>query len=208
MDGAGNIYIADYWCHSVRRVDAGTGIIARFAGSGIAGFSGSGGPATLANLQWPSDVAIGTNGTVYIADRHAVWQVNPLTGTITTIPSLNFVISLGALVSIAVDATDSLFLAANDTVARMDSSTAVVTSALAVPAGSITGIAVFGGRIYVTAFYSGLLTVDWPTGRLARVVPSGCPSVWRRRSGPRRNCLHSMGHWLHAGRDRCRLTVR
>ena len=49
VDGAGNVYIADYNNHRVRRVD-GAGIITTIAGTGVRGFSGDGGPAVEAEL--------------------------------------------------------------------------------------------------------------------------------------------------------------
>src|SRR3990172_1528456 len=50
VDGGGNVFIADSLNHRVRRVDAGTGLISTFAGTGIDGFSGDGAAATSAQL--------------------------------------------------------------------------------------------------------------------------------------------------------------
>lgn len=79
----GTVYIADTSNHRVRIVSA--GIISTFAGNGIAGFSGDGGPATLAMLNRPWGVAIDGTGNVYFTDsaNHRVRKVT--TGTITTI---------------------------------------------------------------------------------------------------------------------------
>ena len=49
VDGTGNVYIADYNNHRVRRVD-GAGIITTVAGTGVRGFSGDGGAAVEAEL--------------------------------------------------------------------------------------------------------------------------------------------------------------
>src|SRR5439155_20751462 len=51
LDGAGNLFIADYYNYRIRRVDAGTGTITTVAGNGTQGFSGDGGPATAAELD-------------------------------------------------------------------------------------------------------------------------------------------------------------
>ena len=82
-DAAGNIYIADANNHRVRLVDT-SGKITTFAGNGIQGFLGDGGPATSASLNRPTSVAV-HNGTVYIADseNNAIRAVSG--GTITTI---------------------------------------------------------------------------------------------------------------------------
>jgi sugar lactone lactonase YvrE len=60
--------------------------ISTVAGTGRAGFSGDGGPATSAELQNPSGVAVGADGSLYIADlRNArIRKVDPQ-GTIFTI---------------------------------------------------------------------------------------------------------------------------
>ncbi len=62
------------------------GIITTVAGNGIIGFSGDGGPATKASLNYPYDVAVDTNGVIYIADtnNHRIRRVG-LDGVITTI---------------------------------------------------------------------------------------------------------------------------
>ena len=69
VDEAGNLYIADSENHRIRKVDAESGIITTFAGTGEEGFDGDGGPATEADLDWPSGVAVDAAGNVYIADQ-------------------------------------------------------------------------------------------------------------------------------------------
>ena len=69
VDEEGNLYIADSENHRIRKVDAESGIITTFAGTGEEGFGGDGGPATAAKLDWPSGVAVDAAGNVYIADQ-------------------------------------------------------------------------------------------------------------------------------------------
>ncbi len=68
VDDKGNVYIADRENHVVRRVDE-KGIITTIAGTGTAGFSGDGGPATQAQLNLPSGIALDNKGNIFIADR-------------------------------------------------------------------------------------------------------------------------------------------
>jgi RHS repeat-associated protein len=63
----GSLYIADYYNNRVRKVDP-SGIITTVAGTGAWGFGGDGGPATQAQLKGPEGVAVGPDGSVYIAD--------------------------------------------------------------------------------------------------------------------------------------------
>ncbi len=67
VDSAGNLYIADFINSRIRKVTAGT--ISTVAGNGTAGFSGDGGPATAAQLRYPSGVAIDPAGNLCIADE-------------------------------------------------------------------------------------------------------------------------------------------
>jgi len=68
VDHKGNVYIADYDAHRIRRVSPDR-LITTFAGTGTEGFSGDGGPAAQARLSFPSGVAADAAGNVYIADR-------------------------------------------------------------------------------------------------------------------------------------------
>ena len=71
----------------VVRIAAGNHAVTPLAGTGTAGFSGDGGPATAAKLDRPMGIAAAPDGTVYIgeAGNERVRQVNPTTGVITTI---------------------------------------------------------------------------------------------------------------------------
>ena len=70
VDSAGNIFIADTYNNRVRRVDAVTGIITTIAGTGQSGFSGDGGAATAAQLRAPTGLALGSDGTLFVADKY------------------------------------------------------------------------------------------------------------------------------------------
>ena len=68
VDGGGNLYIADAGNQRVRKISP-SGIITTVAGNGISdGYSGDGGPATSAQLNYPSSVAVDSGGNLYIAD--------------------------------------------------------------------------------------------------------------------------------------------
>ena len=54
VDSAGNLFIADYNNNVVREVEKSTGDIITVAGTGVAGYSGDGGPATAAELNGPA----------------------------------------------------------------------------------------------------------------------------------------------------------
>ena len=68
FDKRGNLFIADRNNHRIRRVDS-RGIITTIAGTGVAGFSGDGGPATKAQLNHPSGIAFDNKGNLFFSDR-------------------------------------------------------------------------------------------------------------------------------------------
>jgi len=85
LDGNGNLYIAGYFDNRIRMVNT-SGIITTVAGNGTPGFSGDGGPATSAELYYPSGVAVDGQGNIYIGDlyNNRIRMVNA-SGVITTV---------------------------------------------------------------------------------------------------------------------------
>jgi len=84
VDLAGNIYIPDQGTNYVRKVNT-SGIIATIAGNGTSGYSGDGGPATLAQLNLPDEITADPAGNVYFTDfMNNVIRKIDLAGIITT----------------------------------------------------------------------------------------------------------------------------
>src|SRR5439155_25388789 len=73
-DGA--LYIADSGNYRVRRVGT-DGIIRTIAGTNICCTPGDGGPAANAYLDYPEAVAVGPDGSVYIATTYRIRRVGP-----------------------------------------------------------------------------------------------------------------------------------
>jgi sugar lactone lactonase YvrE len=87
FDARNHMYMAERDNHVVRKVDGATGIISTLAGTGSAGFSGDGGPASKAQLRQPHSIAIGPDGRLLICDigNHRIRAVDLSTGIIDTI---------------------------------------------------------------------------------------------------------------------------
>jgi len=68
FDAGGNLYFSEIGNNIVRKVST-SGIISTYAGIGVAGFSGDGGPATAATMSSPVGIAFDESGNLYIADN-------------------------------------------------------------------------------------------------------------------------------------------
>jgi sugar lactone lactonase YvrE len=86
LDKSGNLYFVERFAGRVRRVDAATGRVTTVAGTGAAGFSGDGGPATSASLKQPRALVVDSDGNVFVADHDndRIRRIDAVTGVITT----------------------------------------------------------------------------------------------------------------------------
>jgi len=179
VDAAGSLYIADAGNNRVRKVLA-DGTIATVAGTGVAGYSGDGGPATAAQLSNPRAVAFDANGNLYIADEgnYAIRKVAP-NGTITTVAansSLGY-IGTGGPAAIATDNSGNIYVNTSlGQYVRKVSPGCVVTQLL-------YGGPLMGGGPYfqwpsqywgMAVDLSGnLYAADGPYSRIIRLTPDG-----------------------------------
>jgi hypothetical protein len=81
----GTLYIAEGGNNVVRKVSP-DGVISTIAGTGQRGYSGDGGPATSAELNQPTDVALGPEGSLFVDDEcnGVIRRIAP-DGVITTV---------------------------------------------------------------------------------------------------------------------------
>ena len=83
-DSLGNVYLADPDNHIVFKISDGT--LSIVAGTGVEGYSGDGGPATAARLDFPDGLAFSPTGELYIADsNNSVIRKVDATGKVTTV---------------------------------------------------------------------------------------------------------------------------
>ncbi len=84
LDDSGNLFITEYEGRRIRKVNP-SGIIATIAGTGIAGYSGDGGPATAANINMPYGIVLDSGNIIFSDDQEDVVRNIDAAGIITTI---------------------------------------------------------------------------------------------------------------------------
>ncbi len=146
---ASNLYIADTHNHRIRRVDLSSGTITTIAGS-TPGFGGDNGPATAAQLNLPTALALDGSNNLYIADtqNHRIRKLNLTTGQISTMagngtqgysgdggPATAAAIDSPA--GLAVDANQNLYLADthNHRIRKISAATGRITTIAGASAG-------------------------------------------------------------------------
>jgi len=90
VDAAGNVYIADTF-NSRIRVVAPNGTINTVAGTGVLGYSGDGGLATAAQLNFPDGLSFDSAGNLYIADNgnNVIREYAPPSASGGSLPAIN-----------------------------------------------------------------------------------------------------------------------
>ena len=89
VDNSGNLYIAEYYNHRIRKVSK-NGMISTVAGNGTQGYSGDGGLAAKAQLNYPAGITTDSSGNLYIADA-----MNYRIRKVTTDGMINTVVGTG-----------------------------------------------------------------------------------------------------------------
>ncbi len=129
-DAAGDLYIALQSYSAVVRMDVTTHQLTLVAGTGTLGYGGDNGPASSAQLNHPSGLAVDSAGNLYIADagNNRIRKVS--NGVITTVSGGGVGAQLSNPRGVAVDASGSLYIAdtANNVVRKVSGGVTVTVA--------------------------------------------------------------------------------
>jgi NHL repeat len=204
VDAKGNVYVVDR--HRVRRVGP-DGRITTIAGTVARGYSGDGGPATSARLDWPQAVAVDAGGNVYIADKNndRVRVVDP-GGTITTFAGSGEITpdigdggpataaSLLGPMGLALDGKGNVYISESVRVRRVSPDGTIATIAGTGKLGHsgddgpatkarvnhVEAVAVDGaGNVYLAETNSHRVRKVTPAGRITTIAGKGRPDMSR-----------------------------
>jgi sugar lactone lactonase YvrE len=137
-DAAGNLYLSETGNRRIRRISA-SGIVSTIAGNGVNDFSGDGGPATAAALQYPTDIKVDASGNVLFVDSTRLRRIDAVTGIISTIAGNSSsstsgdggpatAAAIGWSPAIHVDAGGNIFLISAGGLRRIDAATGIINS--------------------------------------------------------------------------------
>ncbi len=140
LDGA--LIVVDYHAHRLWRIDQ-AGVLHAFAGDGIPGNSGDGGPAAAARFYWPHDLTQDHAGNLYIADlgNQVIRRIDAQTGIITRVAGSGQVgrggdggpalaAELDTTCGVAVDQAGNLYLSSEwaNNIRRVDGETGIIST--------------------------------------------------------------------------------
>jgi streptogramin lyase len=87
IDERGDLWLATREGNQVLHLDVAKGVIRHVAGTGKKGYSGDGGPAKEATINGPKGIAVGRDGTLFLADteNHTIRRIDAGSRLITTL---------------------------------------------------------------------------------------------------------------------------
>ncbi len=151
------MYLSDKYNYRVRKIVASTSIITSIAGTGASGYSGDGGQATAAAIQYPLGINLDSAGNIYFIDVGSydiVRKITVSTGIISTVAGTGSTsggyngdniqataASLNYPIDVVLDSYNNLYIAdaSNNRVRKVTVSTGVITTVVGTGTASSSG---------------------------------------------------------------------
>jgi len=170
LDGAGNVYVADFDNHAIRKVTP-AGVVTTLAGSGA--FGSSDGTGAAARFNRPRGVAVDGSGNVYVADteNNSVRKITSA-GVVTTVVG-----SFNKPRALAVDRSGNVFVADEGSrFIRMIDTLGHVTDFVDTGSSGLSSIAVDSqNNLYITNHIIAEVTIN--SHRVRKITPAGVISL-------------------------------
>lgn len=201
FDSSGNLFIADWINHRVRKVNMTNGIITTVAGTGVAGYNGDGLLATAAQINGPCGILFDNAGNMYIAEfgGSRIRKIVVSTGIISTIAGNGVagyngegIAATAALLNgcayIRFDAAQNMYIGegGNQRVRRITRSSGIITTVAGNGTGGYLGDGLAATaaelnepyNIYFDVLGCNMYIADYNNNRIRKVSGgfSGCPS--------------------------------
>jgi len=152
----GNVYLSDKYNYRVRKIVASTSIITSIAGTGASGYSGDGGQATAAAIQYPVGINLDSAGNIYFGDNgnyYIVRKITVSTGIISTVAGTSSAsgyngdniqattATLNGPHDVVLDSYNNLYISDwfNNRIRKVTVSTGVITTIVGTGSASSTG---------------------------------------------------------------------
>jgi sugar lactone lactonase YvrE len=172
VDTNGNIYVADYHNHRIRKISP-SGLVSTLAGNGISAFTN--GVGTNARFHSPTGIAVDSSGNIYVGDtiNNLLRKITP-SGEVSTLAS-----GFNSPRFVAVDTNGNVFVAdlLNQRICKVTSSGVVTTLAGSGAFGYADGTgtnAIFYNPNGVTVDTNGnVLVSDFGNNYIRKITPSG-----------------------------------
>jgi hypothetical protein len=188
FDGAGNLFLADSGNNRIRKVDT-SGVITTVAGTGVAGFSGDGGPASSAQFDSPGELAFAGDGALLVVDSRNL-RIRRIDGSgrISTIAGVGgfgvqtdgdgaaaVAAHIGSVSAVRSGPSGSVYLSGPDTVRRIDAAGIITTFAGGGVGDNGPALqATLSSELRVAADAQGnVYAVDRNMNRVRRISPTG-----------------------------------
>ncbi len=202
IDTADNLYISDFGANQVYSVGT-NGTLTLVAGNGVAGFSGDGMGALIAQLNAPAGLAVDGTGSVYIADsaNNRVRKVS--SGVIIT------VFNTPSPTGLALDAAGTLYIAASSYFGTLSQQISSITSAVDVAVDVLGDLFATSGTNVLEIPAGGTLTTIAGSGAALNFGGDNGPSISAQLNSPSSAAQDSSGNWYIAdtGNNRIRMVT-